>query len=896
VRGGKATFELPIQGHWAPRIPVHFLLMRGRLAGAGPVPGNATDLGRPATFGATVWIDVEPVDKRLVVELEAPPRALPGQEIEVVVKLADPAGAPLPGEVTLWLVDQAVLALGKEARLDPLPSFLTSMVTLFTARDTRSLIFGFLPFVERPGGDGGEEGRGPLDRQTVRKNFQPVPFYEPSIEVGPDGFARVRVKLSDDLTNFKLRAKAISGAERFGFATGHLEVRQPVILDPVLPRFVRPGDRLLAGAIGRVVEGAGGAGTIRFEAEGAEFEQGGSRPLEWVENRAARVDVPVSIPTPGYAADGTLARSEVVFRAGAERSADRVGDAWEIRLPIVDDRERVFVADQVELASGAPWRLPEPTEPARAGSLRRELLVSTQPGILELAAGLDFLLDYPYGCTEQRLATARVAVALRRLRGKLGLAGGEARLERAIAETLAWLPQVEQADGRIAFWPGSDGSVALTAWTGEFLAEAREAKVEVDSELVERVTRTLAQALRSDYAGFVSGSSWAERTWALRALARLGKFDSAYGNELARRAQYLSLEGMANVVVSFDRAGLATSPALAPLGDELARGVVVRLVQGRESYGGLQSRGESPSGLLLPSEARTLAEMIRALAVFAEGGGEGARAGKLELMTKALVARGQKTGWGSTNANAAAMLALAERIERGGGSAAAELVVRGAGGEETRLAVGGPRTAAASWIDVAGGPAELAVASAEGPVGARVALSYLPSAPGSQAPATGNGFAVNREALLFRAAAGSGAPAERLGIERAGERLALAVGDVVEEHVRVVSTEARFFVAVTVPLAAGMEPLNPHLETAPPEATPQGRLTLEPTYAAYLDDRVAFYFNELPKGSYDFYFRTRAQIAGEFIQPPARAEMMYDAAVVGTSPGAVIAVAASPAK
>src|SRR5690606_17617230 len=58
VRGGKAVFELPIEGEWTPRLPVHVLLMRGRLPGTAPRPCNATDLGRPATFGATLWLDV----------------------------------------------------------------------------------------------------------------------------------------------------------------------------------------------------------------------------------------------------------------------------------------------------------------------------------------------------------------------------------------------------------------------------------------------------------------------------------------------------------------------------------------------------------------------------------------------------------------------------------------------------------------------------------------------------------------------------------------------------------------------------------------------------------------------------------------------------------------------
>ncbi len=115
VRGGKAVFELPIDGFFTPRVPVHFVLMRGRLEGTAPLPGNATDLGRPAAFAATAWLDVEPVAHRLDVTLAYPKRAQPGQEITVGIELEDPAGAPLPGEVTLWLVDQAVLALGRRS-------------------------------------------------------------------------------------------------------------------------------------------------------------------------------------------------------------------------------------------------------------------------------------------------------------------------------------------------------------------------------------------------------------------------------------------------------------------------------------------------------------------------------------------------------------------------------------------------------------------------------------------------------------------------------------------------------------------------------------------------------------------------------------------------------------
>jgi hypothetical protein len=74
-----------------------------------------------------------------------------------------------------------------------------------------------------------------------------------------------------------------------------------------------------------------------------------------------------------------------------------------------------------------------------------------------------------------------------------------------------------------------------------------------------------------------------------------------------------------------------------------------------------------------------------------------------------------------------------------------------------------------------------------------------------------------------------------------------------------------------------------------------GVLSLEPSYAAYLDDHMAFYYDTLPAGTYHFYFRTRAVTPGSFVQPPALAEMMYDASVRGHSVGARIVVDAPEA-
>ncbi len=878
VRGGTAVFELKVEPGWTPRLPVHFLLMRGRLPNTGPLPATALDLGKPATLGATTWIQVAPRANRIEVGLEHPERSLPGRVVEVAIRLQTPEGKPLPGEVTLWLVDQAVLSLGKEQRLDPLPDFITEVQSRLNARDTRAMPFGRLPFAEAPGGDGEAEPEEPLERETVRRNFQAVPFYDPNIKVGPDGLAKVKVKLPDNLTNFKLRAKAVSGADRFGYATGTLAVRLPIIVQAALPRFVRPGDRFLAAAIGRVVEGPGGPGTGGFEVEGLQLEGAARSEVDWTLNQPKRLEVPVRVAQPGYGQDGRPKGRQVLVRARVDRQADGAADAFEVKLPVRDDRRPQSERRLIELSPGEPVALPELSTQARPGTVRRSLLISDRPALVRMAAASSFLAEYPYGCNEQRLALARAHLALARFRKSLQLGGGDEATKRAVQSSLEAVKASLDPNGLVAYWPGGPGYVSLTAWTLELLAEAREAGLTPDDKLLSGLTRTLEQTLRSDYSHFIDGESRAERAAALRALARVGRFDEGYAAELVRAAEYLPLESKAQVLQAFTLGKSGAEVLRDRLAESLWQGVLTRLHQGREVYAGLKDVSRPRHGLILPSETRTLGEMIRALAP--RGDKE-----RLQRLVDALVNLGQGDGWGNTQANAAALLALSALVDPSIADTQPQAVqIEGSGAPE-RLGIG-PQAPLATLQQTQGGPAKAMLVEGQGPLILRAELSWVPAEEGSQAPATMQGFVISRDILRQQAEG----PPVRIALENPGTQVKLLVGDVVEEHVRLVNPEDRHFVAVVVPLAAAMEPLNPNLATAPAEARPKGQLSLAPTYAAYLDDQVAFYYDSLPKGSYDFYFRTRAATQGQFTQPGAYAELMYDGAVWGHSPGAKIEV------
>lgn len=873
INGGSATFNVPVEGNFTPRLPVHFVLMRGRIPGTGPQPGNGTDLGKPATMAATAWIEVTPMAHRMSIDLNYPATAQPGQQIQMNITLKDPQGRPLSGEVTLWLVDQAVLALGREQRLDPVPDFIRPVQSHLAVHDTRNMAFGMLPLAEIPGGDAGDEEAGLLDRTTIRRNFKTVPYYNPAIEVGPDGKATVSIQLSDDLTNFKVRAKAANSPERFGFAAGNISVRLPVIVQPSLPRFVRPGDRFDAVAIGRVVEGPGGPGATEIEATGVTVEGPSRRELNWIENRPERIAFPVEVHP--------QAAQEVMFRMAVERSSDMARDAFEVKLPVRDDREKVVERFVRELTPGKAVQIPPLAEAARPGTVSRSLLISDQPGLIHMAAGLDFLRQYPYGCTEQQISQVRSYIALRKFRTLLHQPDSDAEVERAVRDTQQWIAGAIDRNGLVAYWPGSDGYVSLTAWVVQFLIEAKNAGFAVDEKLFSRLLQTLEQSLRSDYGRFIDGESFTERAWALAALAQAGRFNPSYSAELARRARYLNLESMAQVLQAFSVAKPAPSDsAIEQLTRELWNGMVIRLYQGREIYGGLQEGRISANGLIHPSETRTLAEIARALIRVRP------KHPRLQVLVNALVTLGQDDGWGTTNANASALLALSELLTPPFAGSVPRTVTVKLDGREHAVALG-PKSPV-GYVTSSGdgaGEVQLPAAPAAAPAVVRYESSYVPQTDGSHAPAQSKGFVITRELLRIGKPE---EPPERVAIAGPGVTHGFSVGQVVEEHVQVVNPQHRNYVAIVVPIAAGMEPLNPKLATAPPEAAPAGTLTLQPSYVAFMDDHVAFYYDSLPAGTYDFYFRTRATTSGSFIQPPAKAEMMYDLAVRGNTSGARI--------
>lgn len=282
--------------------------------------------------------------------------------------------------------------------------------------------------------------------------------------------------------------------------------------------------------------------------------------------------------------------------------------------------------------------------------------------------------------------------------------------------------------------------------------------------------------------------------------------------------------------------------------------------------------------MIFPTETRVMASLLQAL------NDAKPKESKLPLLLEALVRPGQGDGWGNTNANAVACLALAEVLREPPNEAVRQVRVEQAGGA-TVLTLD-RKHPLPRWLTTRGEAAKLVLASGE-PLPVIVETSYLPAVP---TPAGSAGFVLQRQGLVMDK---EGNVRQRLTVEPQTP-LALSVGDVVEEHLELANPEDRAYVAVVAPLAAGLEPLNPALATAPPEAQPKGQNTLVPTFTDFRDDQASFFYDWLPKGTYHLYFRTRAQVSGRFHLPAATVELMYQQGVRGWSAASVVEIAEQP--
>ncbi|MBR5895211.1 MAG: hypothetical protein IKZ13_06700 [Akkermansia sp.] len=221
----------------------------------------------------------------------------------------------------------------------------------------------------------------------LRRNFAPVAIWKAALKTDAEGRFATDVLLPDTLTTYRVFAVAADrSGSRFGAAEASLVVNQPIMITPGMPLFMSTGDSLRLPV--SITNAGQEAGSWIVSMSGADLPQ--EIELQPGESKTLYFDV-----CPDKEGEYSL-----VWRASGKRGSDEVQGSCKVRFPAPVLRE----VHHLELTPGeAPLNIASLFAPEIAASTRSEIKVSVSASPLIFLSGcLDFLLEYPYGCTEQR--------------------------------------------------------------------------------------------------------------------------------------------------------------------------------------------------------------------------------------------------------------------------------------------------------------------------------------------------------------------------------------------------------------------------------------------------------------------------------------------------------------
>jgi uncharacterized protein YfaS (alpha-2-macroglobulin family) len=212
-------------------------------------------------------------------------------------------------------------------------------------------------------------------------------------------------------------------------------VRDPVVAELILPRFLAPGDAAQGALNIDNVEGPNGAYTVTISGSSAAQIQ--SQPRRFTLNRGQRQTA--LIPIGG----GPLGVGQINLRLEGPQGFTAVERSYDIqsRAPFLP----ITITRTEPQAAGASWRAPSDALAGFQPSAQALISFSNLAGI-DPAPLLDSLYRYPYGCTEQLTSVAMPLLYYNTLAGEANREG-DARLRRRVQEAATQLLDRQAPDG-----------------------------------------------------------------------------------------------------------------------------------------------------------------------------------------------------------------------------------------------------------------------------------------------------------------------------------------------------------------------------------------------------------------------------------------------------------------
>jgi uncharacterized protein YfaS (alpha-2-macroglobulin family) len=475
-----ATVDLPVTAEWGSGAYVLVTVMTPRDPVNLPVPRRAIGVA---------YVPVDMGGRTLeVIAGEGLRNVRPRTHIEVPVQIRN-AGAGERVRVAIAMVDEGILNITKYESPNPVEYFFGRRALGVEVRDDYGRLLNpnlGAPATPRQGGDSlGGEGLTVVPTRTVA--------IVSDIHVVSGGRVNIPVDIPD--FNGTLRLMAVAWSEdSLGQDAEQIVVRDPVVAELILPRFLAPGDQAQGALNIDNVEGPNGSYTVTVS--GSSVAQIQAQPRRFTLNRGARQTA--LIPITG----GPLGVGQIQLRLEGPQGFAPVERSYDIqsRAPFLP----ITITTTAPQAAGESWRAPADAL-ARFQSQAQALISFSNLAGIDPAPLLDALYRYPYGCTEQLTSVAMPLLYYNTLASEAGREV-DPRIRRRVQEAATVLLDRQGPDGSFGLWSAGDGYASpwLGAYATDFLQRAQRAGYAVPRQPMQQAYNALKRVARLNDFGSVN--------------------------------------------------------------------------------------------------------------------------------------------------------------------------------------------------------------------------------------------------------------------------------------------------------------------------------------------------------------------------------------------------------
>ncbi len=479
VSNRTASVDLKLGADHVPNVYIAATLIK---------PHEVSDIPLTVAHGFRNVV-VEDRSRKIPVEIVAQKTARSRTHQKVTVKAA-------PGSfVTLSAVDNGVLQINDFKTPDPYEYFYQKKALQVSAFDLYPLLFAEVRAkLSSTGGDGSDLTLEKRVNPMPAKRIKVVSFWSGIKKANSSGVAEFEFDVPQFSGELRLMAVSYKG-EKFGAADNSMTIADPIVVSTALPRFMSPGDTVNVPVTLTNTTNKPANVTATIVAGGAVRVVG--------ENNQS-----VSLAAKSEARAMFKVVAEPVINLGSITVAvnglgEKFSDVTEISVRPPSTLQKNTSSGSI---GGSTQKISIGLSDFMPGSVNYNLVVSRSPA-LELGAQLKWLVQYPYGCTEQTVSAAFPQIYygdlsdLMQLTLPAAAAGKQQTKVNAntnILEAIRKIKMRQLYNGAVTLWDGEGKEDWWTTiYAAHFLLEAKKAGFDVDNSLLETMLNYINNRLKN---------------------------------------------------------------------------------------------------------------------------------------------------------------------------------------------------------------------------------------------------------------------------------------------------------------------------------------------------------------------------------------------------------------